>query len=826
MVRDLVHSFRRLLGHPGIAAIAILSLALGIGANTTMFSLVYASLLRPLPYPDGDRLVMIFTTALNSPNRDNRGGATTADFLDWRAQSKTLEDWQMFGGGGGVTATGVGLPERITFQHVTPGLLGSLGVRPLIGRLFEPGEEAERPALISEAYWRRRFGAEAGVLGRRLTVDGNVFTIIGVVPAGFELFGEPSSTDFWNTIDLSAGSQWMQRSVPWLAATAKLKPGVSLDQAQSELSGIAANLARAYPDTNLHRGVAVTPMLEARNGRLGSILYPLFGAVGFVLLIACINVANLLLARATARRREISVRAALGASRNRLMREFLSDGLVLAVPGIVAGLALAYGGIALFRAVAPQGFPGAGLVELNLPALSFTAAAGALAGVLAALFPALDGSKADVTEALKEGARGSAGRKRQRLRSSLVAGEIALAMILLVGAGLAINSFLRLQNHGLGFDPHNVTVAQLHLTGKRYMTDAPQREIDIRYVEPAVARFSEHLLREVSTVPGVENAALAGNVPMGPGASPGVRIRVAASSASDAELRRAEMNVVTAGFFDTLSIPLRRGRYLSDRDVEGGAWVAVVNEAFVREFFPGGDAVGQVITLVAGPDERPREIVGVIADYTQYTPRMAARPEVYTSHLQQTREIPGTFQGQRFRPKLLVRSHVAGIPKAETIAKIVADFDKDLAIFDVKTLQQHVAMRGAPARFYANALGLFSAIALVLAAIGIYGLMNYSVTDRFHEIGIRLSLGASRPQIIWLIVSYGVKLASAGLVLGIAGALVATRLLDAMLFGVKPWDPFTFLLVTGFLLAVAVTACVIPAMRATVIDPVVALRQE
>lgn len=659
IVRDLIHSGRRLAAHPGIAAVAILSLALGIGANTTMFSIVYAALLRPLPYPDSERRVMIMSTALNSSDRANRYLATSADFIDWRASSETLEDWHMFTGRGA-----------------------------------------------------------------------------------------------------------------------------------------------------------------------GTSIYPLLGAVGFVLLIACTNVANLLLARAAVRRREISVRAALGAGRHRLIREFLADGVVLAVPGVILGLLLAFGGIVLFRAVAPLGFPRAASVEVNLTVLAFTTVAGLLAGLLSAIFPAVQATAVDLTESLKEGARGSAGRTRQRLRSMMVAGEIALALVLLMGAGLTIHSLFRLQNHSLGFDPRNVTVAQLHLSGRKYMTDAPQREIDMRYVEPAVALFVDHLLRETRALPGVENAAVAGSVPMGPSAAPGVGIRVSGSGASEDELRRSEFNVVTDGFFETLRIPLLRGRYLNERDVEGGAWVAVVNEAFAREFFPDGAALGQVITLVAGPGERPREIVGVAGDAAQFTPRVPVRPEVFTSYLQQTREIPGNFQGQRFRPKLILRSRIEGAVWTDAITRIVGQFDKDLVIWEIGKLERHVALRGAPLRFFANALGLFSAIALVLAAIGIYGLISYSVTDRFHEIGIRVSLGASRARILRLIVLSGLKLTAAGLVLGLAGALATTRLLTSVLFEVKPWDPFTFAVVAVFLLVVSTAACTIPAMRATLIDPVLALRRE
>jgi len=821
ILRDLTHSFRRLRAHPTIATVAILSLALGIGANTAVFSVIYPSLLRPLPYPDSDRRVILMTTNLNSPNRSNRSGATTADFLDWRTNSKTLEGWHMFGYAGTFTATGAGLPERVTYQHVTPGLLDSLGVRPVIGRLFRPGEEGERPALISELYWQRRFGGAEDVLGRKLTVGGEVHTVIGVVPGDFELFDEPGRVDFWNTINLSS-TNWIQRQIPWLMAAAKLKPGVSLEQVQSELSGIAAGLATTYPDTNRHRGVVVTPMHQARHGGLGTVFYPLFGAVGFVLLIACVNVSSLLLARAVARRREFSLRAALGAGRGRLLRELFADGIALAGPGVALGLAFAYSGIALFRLSAQQGFPQAGSIELNRAALLFTISAGLAAGLLSAIFPALVGSKTNLTESLKEGARGSGGRARSRLRSSMVAVQIALALILLVAAGLSINTVVRMESHNLGFDLSNVTVAQLHLDNKRYNVPAPKREIDMRFVEPATGRFVEHVLAKTRSLPGVESAALAANVPMGPASSPGVQFRMPGDAAE--ERKNAQLNAVTAQFFETLRIPLRRGRYLNDRDVASAPWAVVVNETFAREFFPGREALGQTIVLIAGPEERPREIVGVVADFTQYTPRMPVRSEIYTSYFQQTREIPGNYQGLRFRPKLLVRAQVQ--PSPETISRIVASFDPELAVFEVRTLERYAAMRGVQYRFYANMLGLFSGIALVLAIGGIYGLMNYSVTDRFHEIGIRLTMGASPGRVVGLIMAEGAKLAVAGLVMGVAGALAATRSIEWMLFGVRPWDPLTFAAVSLFLLMVSVAACLMPALRAARIDPVSALRRD
>lgn len=826
LIRDLVYSFRRLAAHPGVAVIAILSLALGIGANTAMFSVLYASLLRPLPYSDVERRVVVFTTALNSSDPNGWQLAAPADIKDWREQSRMLDDWHVFALGGATTALGAGVPERVTTQHITAGLMESLGVRPVIGRFFHPGEERQHLALISEGYWQRSFGGSPDVLGRKITVFGRVHTIVGVVPAGFELMSEPSSVDFWNAVDLSPGSEWMQRKAPWVLAMATRRPGISVAQAQSEMEGIASGLASTYPDTNRHRGVRVAPVQEAMRGWMGSYLYPLFGAVAFVLLIACTNVASLLLARAAARRREIAVRAALGASRNRLFREFLADGLMLAIPGTLAGLAIAYGGIALFHAVAPEGFPRSSTVGMNAPVLWFTVLAGMLAGILSAVAPAVTGSRVDLADSMKDGSKSSAGRTRQKVRSAMVVAEIALSLILLVAAGLTLNSLLRLSNHNPGFDPQNVTVAELHLTGTRYSRDAPVRDMDMRYVQPATQQFIEHVLREVRTLPGVQSAALAAGVPMGPNSSPAVGVRVSGSTDVTGNLRTAVYNVVTNRFFETLGIALRRGRYLEQQDAHGSRWVAVVNETFAREFFPNADAIGQVVNLTEGPESRPREIVGVVADATQFSPRMPIQPEVYTSHFQQVREIPGNFQGSRFRVKLIVRSQTASAVTRDAIVRIVSSFDPDLLVAGVRPLQQHVAMRAGSVRFYASTLGLFAAIALILALVGIYGLMNYSVTDRFHEIGIRLSLGASRLRLVWLLVSDGLKLTVAGIVVGIAGALVATRVLQATLFGVTPWDPLTFTSVVLCLLIAAIVACLVPALRATGRDPATALRTE
>ncbi len=598
-----------------------------------------------------------------------------------------------------------------------------------------------------------------------------------------------------------------------------------------EMLFLDSSLAAIYPESNAKRTVLLRPLIETFRWGLESTGATFFGAVTLILLIACANVANLLLARAAMRRREISVRSALGADRRRLIREFLADGVVLSVPAVAAGLALAFGGLALFRLFAPIGFPGAATAEVNLVVLGFTAAAGVLAGMLSALFPALQASKVDLTEALKEGGRSSHGRRSLRLRSLLVAAEIALTLILLAGAGLLLGTLWRLGIHSPGFDPGGVTVASMTLSGGRYGMRAPKREVDMYMVKPPVEQFNDHLLAEVRALPGVESAAITSRVPMGPSsANSPAGIRIHGGAVGEGKLPTAHISVVSSGFFETLRIPLRRGRLLTDRDRGNTPWVAVINETFARELFPDGEALGQVVNIhpsgIAYPEELPRQIVGVIADHTRKSPSEPIVPMIYTTYLQQPDIVPGGFQNQRYAPHLVVRSRGGETINAETLRRIIAAFDPEVLMFDTGSLTSYIIAGNAPIRFYAYSLALFAAIAIGLAGVGIYGLMNYAVADRIHEIGIRMSLGASRHRVVWLVVGQGLRLAAAGIVVGIAGALGTTSLLQQFLFDIEPWDPPTYALSATAVLAIALLSCGLPAWRATRINPVAALRRE
>ncbi len=812
MMIDLKHSARRLLAQPLFATVAVLSLALGIGANSAVFSIVNDVLLNAAPYPDADRRVVVHTqNAAGVP----RPTVTPADFLDYRVQSRTMHDWILFSTGSGSTAWPGGTPEKIRVQQVTPGTLESLGTTPVLGRFFREGEVDQRPCLISESYWRRRFGGSRNVINTKFRFGSGLYTIVGIVPAAFALTNDPS----------------VVRRLPWLVATAKLRDGFTEEQAQQELVTINARLAAAYPESNAKRVVSLRPMVDTWRLGLESTGATFFGAVSLILLIACANVANLLLVRAAIRRREISVRSALGADRRRLVREFLADGLVLSVPAVAVGLALAFGGLALFRAMAPPGFPGAATAQVNLVVLGFTAAAGVLAGILSALFPALQASKVDLSEALKEGGRSSHGRRTLRLRTLLVAGEIAFTLVLLAGAGLLLATLWRIGLHSPGFDPRNISVARVSLVGERYDFKF-KREVDIWKVKPPVGQFDEHMLTQLRALPDVESVALSSRVPMGPSSASGspAGIRILGATLGDGKLPTAHSTLVSSGFFETLRIPLRRGRLLNDQDHGNAPWVAVVNEAFARELFPDGEALGAMVTIqpqgIAMPEELPRQIVGIVSDHTRVKPGETTDPMIYTTYLQQPEVIPGGYQGQRFEPSFVIRTRPGAVVKEETIRRIVTAFDPDLPLSGYVSLEDFIFRANATIRFYTYSLVLFAAIAIGLAGVGIYGLMNYAVADRIHEIGIRISLGASRSRVVGMVVGQGLRIAVVGIVVGLAGALATTGLLRRFLFEIEPWDPPTYALAAALVLAISLVSCGIPAWRATRVNPVVALRRE
>ncbi|MGH9720982.1 MAG: ABC transporter permease [Bryobacteraceae bacterium] len=822
-LNDLRISFRRQRKQPAFTAIAIASLALGIGANTAIFSVIHATMLAPLPFREPDRLMMLWG---RPDGRESRNPVYTADFVDWRERAASFEQMEMMTSPDRVTVSaGAGYPERLGMQNVTPGYFRMLGIRLRLGRVFSEEEARARDrhvALISESYWKRRFGGDPEILGQDIRINGLPRTIVGVVPAEYQAGQLTHQADLWLPVNLAPGSEWVQRSLPWVLAAGRLRNGVALEQAQTEMKGLAAQLAQAYPSSNKNWTVFVEPLRDALGGRYRTLLFPLMAAVGFVLLIACANVANLLLARAAERRRELALRAALGAGRERLIRELLADGFALAVPGGLLSLGVAWLGIRVFIALS-TGFPEANRVNLNLPVLAFTAAVALLTALVAGLIPAWLASGASVVDALKEGGRSSAGARRTMVRNALVVAEMGLAVVLLVGAGLMLNTVMRLQGVALGFDPSRVVTLRFDMAGQRYARLAPRRDIDMRYVEPPVNQFYEQLLSELRGQGWLEGVALASGVPMAPGGGSGGPFTIAGRPE---ERPNAPFNCVSEGYFALLRIPVLKGRTIGQQDSAGSPWVAVINEALAQRYFPNEDPLGKYITIATTEQEQPRLIVGIVANHKRFAQRADYFPEIYMSFAQQPRLIRGNHQSLRLRPTLAVRTSLGPAAVEDAVRKIVARLDSELLVHDIKRLVDSVADRSGLERFYLRLLGLFAALALALAAVGVFGLMHHSVAERVHEIGIRMALGAETTNVLWMILRRGLALAGAGVVFGVAAAVAATRLIERFLYGVQRTDALTLGAVAAVMIAVAVAACYIPARRAMAVDPIVALRQE
>ncbi len=823
ILKDLQVSMRRQLVQPGFTIVAILSLALGIGANTAMFSIVHASLLNPLPFREPGQLVLLRG---HVEGRDPGWTVCSADLVDWRERTNSFTQLEMMAPVDRETVSGGGaFPERIGHQAVTPGYFPMLGVQPLRGRFFTESEAHNREpvALISESYWQRHYGADPNVLGRTIAGHGKAVTIIGIVPSTYHAGPLSTGADIWVPIDLKPGSEWVQRKIPWMFAAARIKSGVQLETARAELKGIASQLAQEYPGSNKNWTVSIEPLQEALTGELREILTPLVAAAAFVLLIACLNVANLLLARGAARRRELAMRAALGASRERLLRELLADGVVLAVPGVLLGLGVAWAGVRLFLGLWAD-FTYADQITLQLPVLAFAAATGAFTAITAASLPAWQASKADVTDALKQGGGGAAGVRRPWLRNGLVVVEIGLAVTLLMCAGLMLNTVRRLQSSVLGFDPAGVVTMHLDMAGHRYASLAPTRDIDMRHVEPAVTQFYDQLLAELRANGWAKEAALAAALPTTFGGAVGVPFQIAGRN--EEKPLSAQLNCVTEGYFSLLRIPVVKGRAIGAQDRAGTQWVAVINEALAARYFGEEDPIGKYLTIATTEQEQPRLIVGVVADHKRNGQRSDTPDEIYMSFAQQPRLIPGDHQALRLRPYLAVRTGLEMKAVEDTVRRISMRLDPSLAIYETRMLEDHVADGSRLESMYLRLLGIFGGLALVLAAVGVFGLMHYSVADRLQEIGIRIALGAQKNQVLRMVMSRGLILTACGLSLGAVGGVAGVLLIESLLFGFGRADLVTSAGVAVLMTAVALAACYIPARRATAVDPMIALRSE
>ena len=827
--QDLRFSFRMLLKSPGFVSIVVLSLALGIGANTTIFSVMNALLYRPLPYPHAERMVAIWEIPLGQPEQGQP--PPIAEILDWQKQNHVFEDIALWSGTEDSVFAGAHGSEPVEIQDVTPNFFSLLNAQPLRGRIFAPDEMQEftQTIVISYAFWKSHFNGDPDVLGKTFANHntGIASTVVGIMPEGFApLYGE--RVDLWQPIN-PASPRYTARQDHWLLPIAMLKQGVGLAQAQNEMDVIAHRLEQAYPETNKGIGKRLEPLHEALFGWARRPLYPLFGAVAFVLLIGCANVANLLQSRTETRRGEYAVRVSLGANRRRLMQQMFAESCVLALLGGVSGILLAHWGIQIFRSLAGS-FPGSQNINIDSRVLLFTLAISLLTAFVFGLIPALQASRPDPNEALREGQRRTSAGSRSLSLHALTVCEVALAMVLLIGAGLTINSVLRLQQVDPGFDYHNLLTLQIHLPeGGDYMQRVPGG--DMEKATPRVSAFYQQLLERVGALPGVESVGSITGLPMHFSESYSFVVQGHPTTSPD-QRPRAGYNEVTPGFFRTLKIPLKKGRYLDEHDTATAPWSVVVNESFVRRYLPNEDPIGKQILLRYDPypvdQNRFREIVGVVGDVKHRGLQQPAPPFIYASHFQQPEVYPGGAIVAHLWQELAIRPGPGVAPEslAAPIRKVVTDLDPDQAITNVMTMDQILADSLAGTKFYRNLLGIFASVAVLMALMGIYGVLSYFVNQRTREIGIRVALGANPFNVVRLVTELGLKLAVLGVIIGTILALILVRAIASILFGVKPADPTTYAAVAVALLAVAFLACFFPARRATKVDPMVALRYE
>jgi len=800
LILDLRYGARMLLKQPGFTLIAVLTLGLGIGANTAIFSIVNAVLLRPFPYQAPERLVIV-------QERFPAGTGTTVsypNFVDWRAQNTAFASIAAVRANESFNFTGAGEPERLQGRLVSAEFFFTLGIKPLLGRDFlaEEDRPGATPAVIlSYGFWQRRFGADESVVGKQLTLNNQSFTVAGITPANFQFGAE---ADVSVPIGLSAERFRLRGADPGIGVVARLKPDLSQQQAETELNLIAARLEQQYPESNKGRRVLLTPLHESFVGDVRQPLLILLGAVGLVLLIACANVANLLLVRSSARRKEMAVRVALGAPARRIIRQLLTESVLLAALGAALGIALALWGTSLIASQLPDGIPRLQEARVDAPVLVFTLAISLLTGLLFGLAPALQASRPNLTGGLKEGDRGSSG-GRQRLRSVLVIGEIALTLTLLVGAGLLLQSFRRVLQVDPGFKPQNLLTMQISVNNP----DGQQ-----------VANFFEQLHQNVRNLPGVKSVAVSNGLPFGTANFPNFLIE----GRPETENKPSGIRyTVSPDYFQTLGIALIEGRLFTAQDTFDTPPVVIIDEVLAQKYFPDEGPVGQRLKL--SMDSPGLEIVGIVrhVEPDSLDGQGPGPAQFYLNFNQIAVErLPGYVR----RINLLTRTEVEPSSLASAVRGQIAALNKDQAVFNVRTMEQIVGQSVAPRRFSMMLLTVFAVVALALASLGIYGLMSYAVVQRTREIGVRMALGAQARDVLKLVIGQGMKLGFAGVALGLIASVALTRTIKNLLFGVSATDPATFAAIALLLALVALLACWIPARRATKVDPMAALRSE
>lgn len=802
--QDLQFGLRMLVKNPAFTIIVVITLALGIGANSAIFSVINTVLLRPLPYKDPDRLVMVWEDVpkMGFP----RNTPAPANFIDWRNQNKVFEGMAAVAVLS-INLTGIGEPERIDGLGVSGNFFSLLGVEPQLGRTFLPEEDqhgANRVVIISQGLWQRRFNSDNNIIGKTLTLNGESFQVIGVMPSQFKFPSRES--ELWVPIAFDP-EEASNRGGHYLQVIARLKPGVTVQQAHSDMNTIAARLEQQYPETNTGVGSAVIPLHEQFVGDIKPALLLLLGAVGFVLLVACANVANLLLARAAARQKEIALRMAIGASRLRLIRQFLTESILIAAIGGSVGLLVSIIGVNLLKAFIPGNISQAQAITIDVKVLIFTLFVSLLTGLIFGLAPALQTSNFNLNETLKEGKGAMAGSGNNRIRSLLVITEIAFSLILLMGAGLLINSFLRLRNVDPGFRSDNLLTMKVELPESKY-PDKTRR-----------SAFYTDLVHRVESLPGVRSAAVATNLPL---TYNGDSIPIGVEGRPDpAPDQRPDVvtRIISPDYFRTMSIRLLKGREFSEQEErENSTRVAIISETMARRLWQDEDPIGKRIKPGSTASTYPWiSIIGVAKDVRQFELSSDPRLQMY---------LPYT-QASFFEPRaLVVSTNVEPSSLSATVRRTVWEIDKDQPVSNISTMEDIIYESVARQRFSTFLLCIFAAIAMTLAAVGIYGIMSYSVTQRTHEMGIRMALGAQKSDVLKLAIGQGLKLIVIGVVIGLAAAFFLTRLMSSLLFGVSATDPATFIVISLVLVSVGLFASYIPARRATKVDPMITLRHD
>jgi putative ABC transport system permease protein len=805
LLQDLRYGLRTLINKPGFTLIAVITLAAGIAANTTIFSVADALVLRPFRFPNQERLVMVWERSTAQGGFDH-GSVAPGNFNDWYEQSQSFErliaiDQRVF------DLTWANRPEQFGGYSVSAGFFDALGVKAALGRTFLPGEDEpgrDQVVVLKHSLWERRFASDPNIVGKTLTLNSKTFTVIGVMPPDFNF--PVNGGEMWSPLAFDDKTK-LEHGDHNLRVMGLLKPGVSIAQANADLDSISPRAQRLFPETNAGRSAGASRMNEdfARGSKM--FVIPLIGTVAFVLLIACANVANMLFSRAFGRQKEIAVRLALGASRWRLVRQLLTESLLIAIAGGVIGLLLSAWAVVLMRGAFPEDYavliPGSNHFGINRTVLLFTLMISMLTSVVFGLMPALQASRPSLNETLKEGAKGaSSASSRQQLRGALVVAEVALSLVLLIGAGLMIQSFVAMLRDDMGFNPHSMLSFRIWLPEEKY-SEAQRRG------------FYDQLLKRLETLPGVIAAGATNLLPMSNYfISTGVEI-VGRPPFEKGKEPDADYRIVAPGYFDAIGMSLRRGRGFTAGDNEQSTRVVIINEAFARRFFPNQEPIGQRIAH-SGRSDKPMEIIGVVGDVKDTDLDKVFRPGFYLPYAQE----PGSGFG------VVLRASAEPLALAGAARDEVMKLDPALPVNDLKTVERMIHERSSPKRFMTAMMSVFAAIALLLAGVGLYAVMAYAVSQRAHEIGIRLALGARSRDILRLITGQGMKLTLVGLTLGMAGAFALTRVLEPILYGVTATDPLTFIMISLSLTCVALLACWIPARRATKVDPMVALRYE